>query len=563
MNRWLKYEKKYLKLHSWVFIWLGAYILIYRFAYEKWPFWLFIGTLSLYILHIEKKHLLYLKTSQIEKTYDFCRIIELFIMSFFITYQGQHYVGGSVLYLLYILEIIMGDAKIRPFWNYGFYSIPFVFSSLLATVLNFNTSFRVDKIIHMFFFIIIFLTFSYILNWYAQEFKIQLQKNKWLWEQTEEQNQKLLETQKHMQQVNQELEAQKKELQHMNEKFRKSIAEFYILKEIGNYIGAVLELEQLLDMITDIIMGIMGVDTCSIVLWDDEKKEMTFQINSIYPQNIIEKFKSHAKNEQLIKLMKDSSSYVENFVVSGENKYSFLEGRKVGSFIAVPLSKNNKAYGIILVEHQLESYFSESSIEFFKAVSAQIVIAIENATLYKKMEEMASKDGLTEVYNRTYLRQIIPKMFKWAKEHKKPLSVAIFDIDSFKKVNDSYGHLFGDKVLQIVAYLGKKKIEQYGGIIGRYGGEEFLLLLPGSNLYEMANIVEELRQEIAQFPIQEGKTVIHIQASFGVSAYPEIALNSTELIQTADYAMYRSKQLGKNQVTIATKEYLSTKEGIF
>ena len=552
MNQWFKYKTQYKNIYAWFFIWIGVYILVYRYIYEKWPFWLLIGSLLLNVLYIIKNHVLCF-----QKSYKFYTMLELFIISFCIIYQGDCYVAGTVLYLLYIFEIIIQDKEICSFLNYSIYSLPFIITSLTILITSFTTITNKDwinKILYLIFFMNVFFIFVYIFNLYVQEYLIQLHRNQWLCEQMNKKNQELYETQHNMKHMNQELQKQKEELQQMNEKFRKSIAEFYILKEIGNYIGSVLELEQLLDMITDMIMGVMGVDTCSIALWDNKQEELTFQVNSIYSENIIEKFKTHAKNKQLLHLINNSHTYVENHVISKNKQYSFLDGRKVGSFIAVPLSKNNIIYGFILVEHQLESYFSKSSIEFFKAVSAQIVMAIENARLYKKTEEMATKDGLTGIYNRTYLNQILPKMIEWSKNHHQPLAVSIFDIDSFKKVNDSYGHLFGDKVLQIVAQLGKAKVESYGGIISRYGGEEFILLLPGYDLDAMVMIVDELRQEIANYPIQDGNVLTYVQASFGVSAYPQFAKNSIELVQSADTAMYRSKQLGKNRVISAKLE---------
>lgn len=554
MKRWLEYEQRYIKLHSRMFLGVGIAIPLSHYIGNDFPFPFYIGIALLFVLHNVKMHWIDQINMFNENKYKFLRMAELFIVTYFISYESGLYLIGSVVYLLFVLEIILADEEIRYIWYYKIYLYPFIIASSVAIIRKISFIFLKNTIIHILFFGTIIFIFAYILSWYAQEMKVQLEKNIYLWQQTKEKNKKLVDTQNNMEQVNIEIEKQKEELQEMNNRYRKTIAEFYILKEIGNYIGSVLEIEQLLSMITDIIMGVMGVDTCSIVLWDEEKDDMMFHVNSIYPQHIIEQFKTPAKDEHLIKLLYDASYYVENHVFSKQHQYSFLEGRNVGSFIVIPLCKNNQTYGFILVEHKMETYFSESSVEFFKAVSAQIVIAIENARLYKKMEQIASKDGLTQIYNRTYLKRIIPQLMKQAIEQHQSLAVAIFDLDSFKKVNDTYGHLFGDKVLRVVANLGQIKMEMHGGIIGRYGGEEFLLLLPGSTAIEMAEIMEELRHEINEYPIREGTILMNVQASFGVSAYPEIASNSTDLLKTADNAMYTSKKLGKNQVTIASMD---------
>jgi diguanylate cyclase (GGDEF)-like protein len=140
-------------------------------------------------------------------------------------------------------------------------------------------------------------------------------------------------------------------------------------------------------------------------------------------------------------------------------------------------------------------------------------------------------------------------MIENAKLNYEPISIGIFDIDHFKVLNDTYGHLFGDEVLKAIAHLAQKKVEAYHGIVARYGGEEFVMIFPNVPLKEAAFIVEELRQEIEQFTLTKDDITAKITASFGVSGFPEV--DGQNLLRTADDAMYMSKRQGRNRVTVA------------
>ena len=277
---------------------------------------------------------------------------------------------------------------------------------------------------------------------------------------------------------------------------------------------------------------------------------LDFHIKSIYSHEVIENFKVNLSNSSLQKRIKDKEILINNNC--RYKKYSFLEGRDVGSFVAVPLYKGNKSYGLILAEHTLENYFSTSNTDLFKAVSMQVAVAIENAKLYEQMEEMAERDGLTNVYNRMYLQKIMPKLIESAKIHNQSISIGIFDIDHFKVFNDTYGHLFGDEVLKAIAHLAQKKVDAYHGIVARYGGEEFVMIFPNVTLGEAAVIVEDLRKEIEHFTLTKEDVSAKITASFGVSGFPEVVDNVESLLRTADDAMYMSKRQGRNRVTVAS-----------
>ena len=167
---------------------------------------------------------------------------------------------------------------------------------------------------------------------------------------------------------------------------------------------------------------------------------------------------------------------------------------------------------------------------------------------YDKLHEEANTDGLTKCYNKTYFNNGLELEVKKSKVTGKPLTLIIFDLDFFKKLNDNYGHDAGDYVLKEKARLIRENGIRQGDIFARYGGEEFCILLPNTNLKQGFEIAERLRKLIEKHEfIYDGKR-LPVTASIGIADYREGVSTGTDLFKRADSAVYKSKELGRNQV---------------
>lgn len=167
---------------------------------------------------------------------------------------------------------------------------------------------------------------------------------------------------------------------------------------------------------------------------------------------------------------------------------------------------------------------------------------------YDKLHEEANTDGLTKCYNKTYFNNNLDLEVKKSKVTGKPLSLIIFDLDHFKKLNDNYGHDAGDYVLKEKARLIRENGIRQGDIFARYGGEEFCILLPNTNLKQSFEIAERLRKLIEKHEfIYDGKR-LPVTASIGVADYRQGVENGTDLFKRADQSVYQSKDGGRNQV---------------
>lgn len=177
-----------------------------------------------------------------------------------------------------------------------------------------------------------------------------------------------------------------------------------------------------------------------------------------------------------------------------------------------------------------------------------MALAFNNALTHDRLQRLAALDPLTGIYNRRFGMGRLHEEFSRAVRATAPLGLMMFDIDYFKKVNDTYGHLAGDRVLVAVAKTARSAVRE-GDVLMRYGGEEFLIILPAASKENTRTVGERLRRKVEDTVLSEGDQTVRVTISVGVTAYPEPdAANEQELVKRADEALYRAKESGRNRV---------------
>jgi diguanylate cyclase (GGDEF)-like protein len=187
-------------------------------------------------------------------------------------------------------------------------------------------------------------------------------------------------------------------------------------------------------------------------------------------------------------------------------------------------------------------------------VAYQLATSLRNAQALEAAESESLVDELTGAYKRRYLRRALPAEWRRAQRYKIPVSFAMIDIDHFKRINDEHGHLVGDQVLHAVASQLKQQLRDTDHLV-RWGGEEFLLILPETNLRDAVLVLERIRLALARMPVLSMTNAIQITASCGVAGYPVCAgASPEEMIHMADEALLRAKRTGRDRVCIASSE---------
>ena len=221
--------------------------------------------------------------------------------------------------------------------------------------------------------------------------------------------------------------------------------------------------------------------------------------------------------------------------------------------IAVPLVRGDRTMGVIaLYGRPTPEPFGEGDVETLSSFAAQASVAIENVLLHQETEQLSITDGLTGVWNRRYLELSLRKEIERASRFSRPLSVLMIDIDRFKDVNDRFGHPQGDGVLVEVTRRIMGTIRTQIDFVSRYGGEEFVVVLPETPCDGGKVVAEKIRAAVRDHPFVGDGTHLTITVSVGVSAYPLDGLTAEDIIRAADEAMYRAKRAGRDRVEAQT-----------
>ncbi|MCB9747373.1 MAG: sensor domain-containing diguanylate cyclase [Candidatus Omnitrophica bacterium] len=233
------------------------------------------------------------------------------------------------------------------------------------------------------------------------------------------------------------------------------------------------------------------------------------------------------------------------------DKTSGQNVRLIRSLISVPLMVGDKALGILRIDNVEPNKFTVEDLRFLTTVGDIGAVSIENAQLYERVEQLAIRDSLTNLYLRRYLMERFPEEISRQIRHGGELSLLMMDLDYFKQYNDKFGHVAGDILLRTMGLMLQEFFNKPGNLVCRYGGEEFAVLLPDCSKAQAVKLAEEAAVQIAQQSILLRREKTHITVSVGVASFPKDGQNPHELIHRADQALYNAKETGRNKVSVA------------
>jgi diguanylate cyclase (GGDEF)-like protein len=317
----------------------------------------------------------------------------------------------------------------------------------------------------------------------------------------------------------------------------KKINELTILNQIAVMVNSTLEIRKILESVMNFMLQAIKAKSCSILVLDGKKR-----------YSIHDPSKDLLKAEAMIlKQVLESKSAVKIPVV--ENDYRFYE-MDVGhnAVLSLPLKLRDDIIGIINLYGDYIN-LSESDLAFMNIAATQIAVAMDNAKNYAKVKESSIRDKLTGLFNRRHFMDILIKEIDRSSRYKSPLSVALFDVDHFKNYNDTHGHLLGDKLLRDLSEIVTNSVRNVD-TLGRYGGEEFIVVMPQTKPQDAKVVIDRLRQNISDKEFQGGEMQPNksVTVSIGLVTCMNGSLNAEELISNADKNLYKAKNAGRNNV---------------
>jgi diguanylate cyclase (GGDEF)-like protein len=310
------------------------------------------------------------------------------------------------------------------------------------------------------------------------------------------------------------------------------------------------ELPRACEKLVRILISYFKIDYCSLFLADERQdfRIVATNIRDIQDRQLLEEY----TNKEIKKLRENQ----EALAYSSPNsalEYTFAKERGIRYYFLIPLKVNDKNIGCLVIENcncNPRDCFEE---DFFNLVVENTAVIVQKFIYDDLIVSMAMKDGLTQIYNRAYIIKHINSEIQKHNITGDRFTIVMFDIDHFKKFNDTYGHLFGDEVLKHLARYFQKNIRGTD-YIARYGGEEFIMFFPHADNSTIYTKLDNLRIELSKLPVTmevdgEMKTA-YVTASFGMSEFPGDGITVSKLIENADKALYYSKENGRNRVTI-------------
>ena len=237
----------------------------------------------------------------------------------------------------------------------------------------------------------------------------------------------------------------------------------------------------------------------------------------------------------------DASALVQN-AGPGQLAGVLPESRAV---LCLPISYGESLLGVLNVESRDENAFAPQDVLILNTLADLLATALHNSFVFQKLQQQSITDGLTGIKTRRFFWEALSSEWKRASRSGRPFSVVLIDLDKFKEVNDTLGHLEGDLVLARVGRLLEQKCRQ-SNVVARYGGDEFVILMPETGIEQAQVLAERLRLWLATDPMLEEH---QITGSFGVASFPVHGFSMEDLIRVADAGMYVAKHAGGNQVS--------------
>jgi diguanylate cyclase (GGDEF)-like protein len=314
---------------------------------------------------------------------------------------------------------------------------------------------------------------------------------------------------------------------------------------------SILDTETLLGQILDAAIAALPVaqkGTLHLIARDTGQLELRASIGYADPR--IKKFSYSESSGYVARAVRERRPLIihdATVEIPNPRRELIPEMSSIQSALVAPLIMNDRVLGAVSLESSVPAAFSQSDLHLLESIAATATNAILNAELHAQVQKLAITDALTGLYNRRGFYELGEREIERSFRFNHPLTAIMMDVDYLKKINDIHGHFTGDHVLRNIATRCGKQLRKID-ILGRYGGDEFIVLLPETPMRMGSLVAERLRRCVADVRIPRENELIQTSISLGVAGLTTEITNLDTLIKRADTAMYAAKQSGRNQV---------------
>ncbi|MEW6397745.1 MAG: sensor domain-containing diguanylate cyclase [Bacillota bacterium] len=324
-----------------------------------------------------------------------------------------------------------------------------------------------------------------------------------------------------------------------------------VIQQVGQELNAALERERVLDMLTQAIRRLVTCDVCAIFLRDGEDGTLRLaRLDHPYPAGF--PLSALRPGEGVLgRLVAERRAAVTaDALAAGWVQPAPEDPAPPRGAAMVPLLMDGGLLGVLWVSSAQPGACSPQELQALQVLGTQAAVAVQNATLYRRAEELSVTDDLTGLYNHRYFTRQLQYTIGQCRARRDSVALVYVDLDDLGEYNNKYGHVVGDELLREFGQALRSAVREID-VPTRYGGDEFAVILAGASREEALVVAERIRARLESHAFRGPEGPLRITASVGVAVFPDDAREATDLVREADQAMYRAKTMGGNRVMCA------------
>jgi diguanylate cyclase (GGDEF)-like protein len=332
-----------------------------------------------------------------------------------------------------------------------------------------------------------------------------------------------------------------------------------ILNAVGIAVTSTLKLDEVLWTVYEQVQPLVRQDSFAVAIYDEIQEALVFPLRVEHGTIMFEPLVINLRSEPLtltgwvLRTQRPLLLHDLNDPSEEKPPVRILQvGEPTRSWLGVPLVFQGRAMGAMIVQSHQPHAFNERDQFLLSTLASYTAVAIENARLHESLVEQARRDSLTQCYTHGYFLTRLDEEVRRAGETGRPLSLIMLDVDYFKEFNDHYGHVTGDAILQAIVQSIRGNIKKTD-VVGRWGGEEFGIILPNATSEQARMVAERIRHTVAGVAMTDrsGRPIRPPTISQGIATYPDQADSAIGLVDRADQVLYVAKARGRDQIEVA------------
>jgi two-component system, cell cycle response regulator len=337
-------------------------------------------------------------------------------------------------------------------------------------------------------------------------------------------------------------------LSRVNDLLDRKLFEATILSEIGRVARSLVQFDETFTSVMAVVGRVVDFSVAAMAFVEDDSLEVVLMQHRAVAPTVVEEVKTRLLEAIAAERSGKPFLRIHARLFLRQAQSSAPKENALAGFGAFPVSATSGHSGMLAVAGKAAARMTAQTQEFMPQVAQQAHIVLVNSRLFERVHDLSIRDGLTDLNNRRHTVFILAQEFERAGRYEEGVSILLVDIDHFKKINDELGHPAGDAVLHELASVLRDTFRSVDSV-GRYGGEEFLAILPHTGRVECRLAAERIRKAVEGHAFRVGDRQVHITVSVGSASYPEVEVDSPDaLIRVADRALYRAKEGGRNRV---------------